>query len=167
MGKFKKVFRGLPDPRADNAQHELADILFIALAALLCGAETSSDMAEFGLAKEEFFRQILVLKHGIPSHDTFSRVFRLLDAQPDWEEPADAIELPRVVVAAVSAALSKASGTDATTLCFDATVPTPHGPIRVCRDGGSLEKSADPRRVRAASRDEMLFHRAKTARACR
>src|SRR6266571_3647457 len=81
MGKFKKVFRGLPDPRADNAQHELADILFIALAALLCGAETSSDMAEFGLAKEEFFRQILVLKHGIPSHDTFSRVFRLLDPQ--------------------------------------------------------------------------------------
>src|SRR5438034_4206685 len=81
MGKFKKVFRGLPDPRADNAQHELADILFIALAALLCGAETSSDMAEFGLAKEEFFRRILVLKHGIPSHDTFSRVFRLLDPQ--------------------------------------------------------------------------------------
>jgi predicted transposase YbfD/YdcC len=81
MGKFEKVFRGLPDPRADNAQHELVDILFIALAALLCGAETCSDMAEFGCAKEELFRQILGLKHGIPSHDTFSRVFRLLDPQ--------------------------------------------------------------------------------------
>jgi predicted transposase YbfD/YdcC len=82
MGKFKKVFRRLPDPRADNAQHKLPDILFIALAGLLCGAETCSDMAEFGRAKEGLLRQILELDHGIPSHDTFSRVFRLLDPQP-------------------------------------------------------------------------------------
>src|SRR5260370_10254467 len=81
MGKFKKVFRRLPDPRADNAQHKLLDVLFIALAALLCGAETCSDMAEFGRAKESLLRQILDLEHGIPSHDTFSRVFRLLDPQ--------------------------------------------------------------------------------------
>jgi predicted transposase YbfD/YdcC len=81
MGKFRKIFRHLPDPRADNTQHELVDILFVALAALLCGAESCSDMAEFGLAKEEFFRQVLGLRHGIPSHDTFSRVFRLLDPQ--------------------------------------------------------------------------------------
>src|SRR5260370_7719636 len=81
MGKFKKVFRQLPDPRADNAQHKLLDVLFIALAALLCGAETCSDMAEFGRAKESLLRQILDLEHGIPSHDTFSRVFRLLDPQ--------------------------------------------------------------------------------------
>src|SRR5712692_2831 len=70
MGKFKKVFRRLPDPRADNAQHKLLDVLFIALAALLCGAETCSDMAEFGRAKESLLRQILDLEHGIPSHDT-------------------------------------------------------------------------------------------------
>src|SRR5258708_14972159 len=81
MGKFKKVFRRLPDPRADNAQHKLLDVLFIALAALLCGAETCSDMAEFGRAKESLLRQILDLEHGIPSHDTFSRGFRLLDPQ--------------------------------------------------------------------------------------
>jgi predicted transposase YbfD/YdcC len=81
MGKFKKVFRRLPDPRADNAQHKLLDILFIALAALLCGAETCSDMAEFGRAKESLLRRTLDLKHGVPSHDTFSRVFRLLDPQ--------------------------------------------------------------------------------------
>src|SRR5260370_4622741 len=81
MGKFKKVFRQLPDPRADNAQHKLLDVLFIALAALLCGAETCSDMAEFGRAKESLLRQILDLEHGIPSHDTFSRGFRLLDPQ--------------------------------------------------------------------------------------
>src|SRR5260370_6339714 len=81
MGKFKKVFRRLPDPRADNAQHKLLDVLFIALAALLCGTETCSDMAEFCRAKESLLRQILDLEHGIPSHDTFSRLFRLLDPQ--------------------------------------------------------------------------------------
>jgi predicted transposase YbfD/YdcC len=81
MGRFKKVFRRLPDPRASNAQHILLEILVIALAAVLCGAESCSDMAEFGLAKEGLLRLFLGLEHGIPSHDTFSRVFRLLEPQ--------------------------------------------------------------------------------------
>lgn len=78
MGRFKKVFRRLPDPRAANARHDLVEVLVIALAAVLCGAETCSDMAEFGQAKEGMLRLMLRLEHGIPSHDTFSRVFRLL-----------------------------------------------------------------------------------------
>jgi predicted transposase YbfD/YdcC len=78
MGRFKKVFRRLPDPRAANARHDLVEVLVIALAAVLCGAETCSDMAEFGQAKEGMLRLVLRLEHGIPSHDTFSRVFRLL-----------------------------------------------------------------------------------------
>jgi predicted transposase YbfD/YdcC len=81
MGKFKKAFRGLRDPRAANTQHELVEVLFIALAATLCGAGCSSDMEQFGLAKEGLLRQVLRLEHGIPSHDTFSRVFRLLDPE--------------------------------------------------------------------------------------
>ena len=81
MGKFKKVFRGLRDPRAANASHELLEVLFIALAATLCGAECASDMAQFGRAKEDLLRRFLRLEHGIPSHDTFSRVFRLLEPQ--------------------------------------------------------------------------------------
>lgn len=76
---FRKSFLRLSDPRADNARHELTDILFIALAAVLCGAETCCDMAEFGRAKEELLRHFLRLEHGTPSHDTFSRVFRILD----------------------------------------------------------------------------------------
>ncbi len=52
---------------------------WIALCAMLCSAEDCSDMALFGRAKEPFLRQFLQLRHGIPSHDTFSRVFRLLD----------------------------------------------------------------------------------------
>src|SRR6202163_1104667 len=79
MGKLKKVFRRLPDPRAANARHDLLEVLVIALAAILCGAETCSDMAEFGQAKEGLLRLFLRLEHGIPSHDTFSRVFRLLE----------------------------------------------------------------------------------------
>jgi|SRR5215469_674491 len=79
MGKFARVFRRLPDPRADNARHELLDVLFIALAAVLCGAESCADMADFGQSKEGLLRLVLRLEHGIPSHDTFSRVFRLIE----------------------------------------------------------------------------------------
>ena len=53
--------------------------MFIALLATLCGATTCCDIALFGQAKEALLRTILVLEHGIPSHDTFSRVFRILD----------------------------------------------------------------------------------------
>jgi predicted transposase YbfD/YdcC len=79
MPKFSKIFRSLPDPRAPNALHDLLDILVIALAAVLCGAKCATDMALFGESKEKLLRQFLRLEHGIPSHDTFSRVFRALD----------------------------------------------------------------------------------------
>ena len=79
MERFKKAFRGLADPRASNARHDLLEVLVVALAAILCGAESCADMADFGRAKEALLRQFLRLEHGIPSHDTFSRVFRMLD----------------------------------------------------------------------------------------
>jgi hypothetical protein len=79
MGRFYECFGEIADPRAGNARHDLLDILFVALLASLCGAKGCSDMAEFGRAKEPLLRSILSLPHGIPSHDTFSRVFRLLD----------------------------------------------------------------------------------------
>jgi predicted transposase YbfD/YdcC len=81
MQKFKQAFGRLPDPRADNARHDLLEVVFIALAAMLCGAESCSDMADFGESKEGLLRLFLHLEHGIPSHDTFSRVFRLLQPQ--------------------------------------------------------------------------------------
>ena len=80
MGGFRSIFADLADPRTGNAQrHDLHEILVIALCTVLCGGEDCSDMALFGRAKEPFLRQFLRLEHGIPSHDTFSRVFRLLD----------------------------------------------------------------------------------------
>src|SRR6185503_9582671 len=79
MQQFANFFAVVPDPRAANARHEFMDILFIAIAAVLCGARNCSEMELFGIAKEALLRQILKLPYGIPSHDTFSAVFRNLD----------------------------------------------------------------------------------------
>lgn len=85
MERFRACFGNLVDPRTGNARrHDLLEILLIALAATLSGAETCVDMAVFGRAKEPFLRRFLRLEGGIPSHDTFSRIFRLLD--PDTFE---------------------------------------------------------------------------------
>lgn len=81
MASVTSCFSDLPDPRGPNARHELDEILFIALCAVLCGAEDCSDMALFGQSKAPFLRRFLTLPHGIPSHDTFSRVFRHLDPE--------------------------------------------------------------------------------------
>jgi predicted transposase YbfD/YdcC len=81
MRRFRKAFRSVPDPRAANARHDLLEIVFVALAAVLCGAMSCSEMEEFGHSKEGLLRQVLRLESGIPSHDTFSRVFRLLDPE--------------------------------------------------------------------------------------
>ena len=79
MGGFFIIFSTVPDPRDINARHDLREILFIAFASMLCGAESCVEMAQFGENKLALLRTILELKHGVPSHDTFSRVFRLLD----------------------------------------------------------------------------------------
>lgn len=80
MGDFEEVFEELEDPRTGNAKrHLLHEVLMIALCTVLCGGETCADMALFGRSKQAFLREFLTLPHGIPSHDTFSRIFRLLD----------------------------------------------------------------------------------------
>lgn len=80
MPSLITVFRDVPDPRSGNAQrHDLLDILTIALVASVCGAESCVDFAEFGEDREALLREFLRLENGLPSHDTFSRVFRLLD----------------------------------------------------------------------------------------
>ncbi|WP_460926178.1 ISAs1 family transposase, partial [Novispirillum itersonii] len=80
MSWFDKAFDALPDPRTGNAtRHDLLEILTIALTATVCGAESCSDFADFAVDREDLFREFLRLEHGVPSHDTFSRIFRLLD----------------------------------------------------------------------------------------
>jgi predicted transposase YbfD/YdcC len=79
MQLFIAAFQDVPDPRAENTRHDLVEILMIAFLAVLCGAQHCSEMAEFGRAKLKFLKRFLKLRHGIPSHDTFSTVLRMLD----------------------------------------------------------------------------------------
>jgi predicted transposase YbfD/YdcC len=74
------VFDDLPDPRRDtrNKLHRLTDILAIATCAVIAGAESWEAIAEYGRTKSDFFRRFLSLDHGIPSPDTFERVFAKL-----------------------------------------------------------------------------------------
>jgi predicted transposase YbfD/YdcC len=74
------VFDDLPDPRRDtrNKLHRLTDILVIATCAVVAGAESWEAIAEYGRTKEPFFRRFLPLENGIPSPDTFERVFAKL-----------------------------------------------------------------------------------------
>jgi predicted transposase YbfD/YdcC len=76
---FLEVFDEVPDPRDYTARHELPEILFIALAAVLCGATHCTEMALFAKGRLDLLRQFIPLKHGAPSHDTFSRVLAALD----------------------------------------------------------------------------------------
>jgi hypothetical protein len=79
MDIFLTAFDDIPDPRADNARHDLGELLVIAFVSVLCGATSCAEMAAFGRAKEGVFRSFLKLKHAIPSHDTFSAVLRIVD----------------------------------------------------------------------------------------
>lgn len=75
-----ELFGELEDPRVvGRCKHLLTDIVMIALVALIGPCEDWDDVEEFGKAYEDWFRRFLDLPHGIPSHDTFGRVFGLLD----------------------------------------------------------------------------------------
>lgn len=72
----------VPDPRIDRRKdHDLLDVLVISVCTLLCAGESFNDMEDFGKAKYEWFKTFLNLRNGIPSHDTFNRVFAALDPQ--------------------------------------------------------------------------------------
>ncbi len=75
-------FGEIEDPRVERTrQHKLIDIITIAICAVICGAEGWTDIETYGLTKYEWLKQFLELPNGIPSHDTFSRVFSRLNPQ--------------------------------------------------------------------------------------
>ncbi|MEJ2610914.1 MAG: ISAs1 family transposase, partial [Candidatus Thiodiazotropha sp.] len=82
-----ELFSEIEDPRRNNAnrQHELIDILVIALCGMLSAADDWVSIAEYGEAKKDWFAQFLSLPNGIPSHDTFNRVFSKLDPEQFME----------------------------------------------------------------------------------
>jgi predicted transposase YbfD/YdcC len=91
-----EYFASIPDPRVDRTkQHPLLDILILSLCAVVCGADSFTDIERFGRAKEAWLRTFLDLPSGIPSHDTLGRVFAALN-------PAALAEAFRQWVAAVA-----------------------------------------------------------------
>jgi predicted transposase YbfD/YdcC len=73
-------FQDLPDPRVNRTKaHDLIDLVVIAICTLLCAGESFNDMEDFGKAKRDWFKTFLPLRNGIPSHDTFNRLFAALD----------------------------------------------------------------------------------------
>lgn len=79
--KLQEHFAEVTDPRAENASHRLLDIIVIAICGLISGADSWTEIEAYGNAKEWWFRTLLELPHGIPSHDTFGRVFAQLDPE--------------------------------------------------------------------------------------
>ncbi len=103
--KVKTLFERveeIKDPRVERTKlHSLKDILVMAVCATICGADNWEEIAEFGESKREWFASFLELENGIPSHDTFRRVFILLDN----------IELKSLFVEWIGAAISLRKGT--------------------------------------------------------
>jgi predicted transposase YbfD/YdcC len=76
-----QYFGELSEPRGQNVQHPLLSIITLAICGTLCGADTWVDIEMYGHAKQEWLATFLDLPHGIPSHDTFGRVFRQIDPE--------------------------------------------------------------------------------------
>ena len=82
MEQFAACWEELDDPRSGNAAlHDFHELLIIALCSVLSGGQSAVEMALFAKAKEPFLRGFLTLANGLPSHDTFSRLFRQLDPE--------------------------------------------------------------------------------------
>ena len=80
---FLEHFAPLEDPRLDNhnRRHEFYDILVITMLGTICGADTWTEICEFALAKIDWLKTFLTLPNGIPSHDTFGRIFSLINPE--------------------------------------------------------------------------------------
>lgn len=93
QGSLVSFLKVLPDPRVQGrCKHRIIDIAVVSVCALLCGAESWTEIEEFGRQRESWFKNYLALENGIPSHDTFARVFHLLEPRAfeslfsDWAQ---------------------------------------------------------------------------------
>ena len=79
--KLVSIFGKIDDPRRDLTKlHQLNDILLIGIISVICGADSWNEMELYAQEKEDFLRTFLDLPNGIPSHDTFNRVFSAIDS---------------------------------------------------------------------------------------
>lgn len=80
--KITSIFGQIDDPRSHiNKLHNLNDILLIGIISVICAADTWKNMESYAKSKEDFLRTFLELPNGIPSHDTFNRVFSTIDSE--------------------------------------------------------------------------------------
>lgn len=110
-------FTIVTDPRASNVSHKLTDVLVIAICGVICGANNFTEIEQYGQGKATWLNEFLELKNGIPSQDTFRRVFMILDASiwqnifTDW---AQSLRLGKVEslteVLAINGKWSRSSG---------------------------------------------------------
>jgi predicted transposase YbfD/YdcC len=79
--RFFKNLDCIEDPRHHNRRHLLSDMLLVALCAIICGADSWTQVAEYGRSKQTWFKEFLQLPNGIPSHDTFGRLFARINPE--------------------------------------------------------------------------------------
>jgi DDE_Tnp_1-associated len=127
----------LEDPRIERTkQHPLLDILVIAVCTLLTGREGFQDMELFGKSKHAWLRTFLALPHGIPSHDTFGRVFARLNPQRFQE---CFLAWTRAVAPLTHGALVSLDGKTVKASCDRATAASPlHMLLAWCSEQGGL-----------------------------
>lgn len=117
-GSILTHFRTVDDPRRDRTRrHDLLDIVAITICAVICGADSWVDVARYGAAKSDWLKGFLRLPNGIPSHDTFGRVFAALDPAQfragfaAWvAEVADAVGVKHVAIDGKTVRGSRAGG---------------------------------------------------------
>jgi hypothetical protein len=87
LNKIEEHFSGVRDPRIDRTKdHQLQDVISVAICAIISGAEGWVDIENYGKSKIDWLQTFLELPNRMPSHDTFERVFSLLDPQEFQEE---------------------------------------------------------------------------------
>lgn len=143
MPSWSEYFASVPDPRRQSAltKHLLSDILGLALCAMLCGADDFVEMAVFALARQQFLQEKLgfELPHGVPSHDTFTRVFARLNPHTLeqclknwlalWQQEALEPDAPRHLC--IDGKLARGSWTQQTNACALSTVSIFASELRV------------------------------------
>jgi len=154
------LFRKIPDPRKGNGiQHDLTEVLIIAILAIICGAEWFTQMELFGREKWDWLKTFLRLDHGIPSHDTFGDVFAALDADVIAQVFAKWVETIRAKISGEVIAI------DGKTVCASkslfniplpvsfwqifrqAASPPPSRHLPVCVVGASLPDEKSPQKA--------------------
>src|SRR4051812_23727102 len=157
ISSLTEHFSIIIDPRVNRTRdHELIDVLVIGLCCVICGGESFYDMEHFGNAKLEWFKTFLKLPNGIPSHDTFNRLFCALDPSQflecflSWTQSVRAA-IPGEIVALDGKALRRAIDAGASPRCIVSAWAEDNGLVlgQLEVDGKSNEITAVPQLLRA------------------